>query len=287
MIEHTEAISTERALKLALEALTATMATHGFQKYIDQTKDDAITALRKTLAERCVCGEPDTPETHRTDGPCLAEQPAQQQEPAGYSRLREYGSALIHDQVSEDAKHNEGVFPLYTSPPAQQQELCLSCRNGSIYACTCTFKPAQPQQEPVEIKQIAEALRQVGLTLVRTSGSFRVMDLGRIEAQTTSPPAQPQQEPVAWIVEDQSGERLEWASDAHSCHGIPTFPLYTSPPAQGKPLTDRELRVIENKIDPTMRWRSSDEEGITLYPIEYYELVRAIEAAHGIKEKNT
>ena len=41
-----------------------------------------------------------------------------------------------------------------------------------------------------------------------------------------------QQEPVAWIVEDQSGERLEWASDAHSCHGVPTFPLYTSPPPQ-------------------------------------------------------
>jgi hypothetical protein len=46
------------------------------------------------------------------------------------------------------------------------------------------------EQVPVEVKQIAEALRQVGLTLVRTGGSFRVMDLGRIEAQTTSPPAQ-------------------------------------------------------------------------------------------------
>ena len=45
-------------------------------------------------------------------------------------------------------------------------------------------------------------------------------------------PQPAQQEPVAWIVEDQSGERLEWASDAHSCHGVPTFPLYTSPPAQ-------------------------------------------------------
>ena len=50
-------------------------------------------------------------------------QPAQQQEPAGYFRLREYGEALIHDQVSEDAKHNEGVFPLYTSPqPAQPSQ---------------------------------------------------------------------------------------------------------------------------------------------------------------------
>ena len=36
-----------------------------------------ITAIREALAERCVCGEPDTPGTHRTDGPCLAEQPAQ------------------------------------------------------------------------------------------------------------------------------------------------------------------------------------------------------------------
>ena len=63
-------------------------------------------------------------------------------------------------------------------------------------------------------------------------------------------------------------------------------PFYAlrKPPAQRKPLTDEELRAIENKINPNMRWRSSDEEGITLYPIEYYELVRAIEAAHGIKE---
>jgi hypothetical protein len=52
--------------------------------------------------------------------------------------------------------------------------------------------------------------------------------------------------------------------------------------AQRKPLTDEELRVIENKINPNMRWRSSDEEGITLYPNEYYDLVKAIEAAHGI-----
>ena len=34
---------------------------------------------------------------------------------------------------------------------AQEQELCPSCRNGSIYACTCTFKPAQ--QEPVAWEQ--------------------------------------------------------------------------------------------------------------------------------------
>ena len=39
------------------------------------------------------------------------------------------------------------------------------------------------------VKQIAEALRKHGLTLVKTAHSYHVMDLGRIEAQTTSPPA--------------------------------------------------------------------------------------------------
>ena len=58
-----------------------------------------------------------------------------------------------------------------------------------------------------------------------------------------------QQEPVAWIVEDQIGERLEWASDAHSCHGVPTFPLYTTPPAQRKPLTDERIESVRHMRD--------------------------------------
>ena len=68
---------------------------------------------------------------------------------------------------------------------------------------------AQPEQEPavqgepVEVKQIAEALRQVGLTLVRTGGSFRVMDLGRIEAQTTSQPAVPERKPWVGLTDEE------------------------------------------------------------------------------------
>ena len=96
------------------------------------------------------------------------------------------------------------------------------------------------------------------------------------------PAAQPEQEPVACVVPHGATMRLEWAS-VDAAHNAKIVPLYTTPP-QRKPLTDEELRVIENKINPTMRWRSSDEEGITLYPQEYYELVRAIEAAHGIKD---
>ena len=37
------------ALKLALEALTATMATHGFKDAIDEVHDKAITAIKEAL----------------------------------------------------------------------------------------------------------------------------------------------------------------------------------------------------------------------------------------------
>ena len=90
------------ALKLALEALEESLgyvqeeaenAQRLYGQYparqarIQGLKDDArkhmdaITAIREALAEQCVCGEPDTLGTHRTDGPCLAEQPAQPSKP--------------------------------------------------------------------------------------------------------------------------------------------------------------------------------------------------------------
>lgn len=40
-----------------------------------------------------------------------------------------------------------------------------------------------PQPEVIDVKLIAEALRRRGLTLVRTSNSYHIMDLGNIKAQ--------------------------------------------------------------------------------------------------------
>ena len=142
----------------------------------------------------------------------LAEQPAQEQEPAGYFRLREYGEALIHDQVSEAAKHNDGVYPLYTSPqPAQQQ----------------TYEQANPLGGPAKVFQaMADA--------VRAGDSYHAVLRQYGYAETAQ-----QQEPVAWMYQcsaDSSGpvfmqHKRDWAE---SGSGLWTeTPLYTSPqPAQ-------------------------------------------------------
>ena len=51
------------------------------------------------------------------------------------------------------------------------------------------------------------------------------------------------------------------------------LPLYTTPP-QRKPLSDEEILTYRHMIDWTAEW-------------SYINFARAIEAAHGIKEKNT
>lgn len=67
---------------------------------------------------------------------------------------------------SRSAKHDEAITALREALAEQpaQQELCPSCRNGSIYACTCTFKPAPVQQETVavELVGVEEAIKEGG-----------------------------------------------------------------------------------------------------------------------------
>ena len=72
---------------------------------------------------------------------------------------------------------------------------------------------------------------------------------GCVPKQQPAPVQQPRSdvEPVAWVVEDEHGERLEWAGDAHSCHGLPTLPLYTTPPAQ--PASEEDMKVYRAIAD--------------------------------------
>lgn len=61
------------------------------------------------------------------------------------------------------------------------------------------------------------------------------------DALRTTIEAAEKQEPVAWVVEDEHGERLEWAGDAHSCRGLPTTPPAAQPAPVQEPDCDRSV----------------------------------------------
>jgi hypothetical protein len=81
---------------------------------------------------------------------------------------------------------------------------------------------------------------------------------------------QEQGEPVAWMYDCGNGGRM-YAEDLDASVGW--IPLYTTP-QQRKPLTDEQINKIRFDI-PTKAVTQRD-----------FELARAIEAAHGIKEKS-
>lgn len=90
----------------------------------------------------------------------------------------------------------------------------------------------------------------------------------------TTPP-QPEQEPVVWMYQDKSTHEVKFQKHMRGFvdHGA-TYetPLYTTPP-QRKPLSLHELSKIFASI-PSIPFDGDWQ----------LELVRAIEAAHGIKE---
>lgn len=77
-----------------------------------------------------------------------------------------------------------------------------------------------------------------------------------------------QQEPVAWW-----DKKLGVFDEKHFDH---LQPLYTSPPAQRKPLTDEQIIAIGKELGLKCRLGGN--------PNIDFDYARAIEAAHGIKE---
>ena len=90
------------AMKQALEALEATMSTHGFLEYIESAKEKAITSLRQAIAE------------------------AEKQEPVAWIEHEWSGSGLRHlhferrEQTLRDEVVNPIWTPLYTHPQPKQ-----------------------------------------------------------------------------------------------------------------------------------------------------------------------
>ena len=120
----------DEALDLALEALTATMSTHGFQKYIDQAKENAITAIKQARAldkkaenarELGLDYEPVLKDNsnYRYDPPVA--------EPVAWiCNHYEEGVKNDVDYWQDDIDALPVGTPLYTAPPAQRQWVGLT-----------------------------------------------------------------------------------------------------------------------------------------------------------------
>ena len=94
--------------------------------------------------------------------------------------------------------------------------------------------------------------------------------------QMPKPVTHSEQEPVgeAYLC-DRCQTPFDGAYECPSCghHTSTKEPVYAHPP-QRKPLSDEEILTYRHMIDWTAEW-------------SYINFARAIEAAHGIKEKNT
>ena len=156
---------------------------------------------------------------------------------------------------------------LMSDTDGAQPESCEYCKGtGDVHSfdgewrgvCVCKAGKAleQPEQEQLMSDQI-----NYGMSV--TQGGKRIDPMSIYK--------EPEQEPVAWMYEVNKAhtclDLFEPPDDAYDEGTL--HPLYTSPP-QRKPLTDEEVEKMDEWLFDQPFWR-------------VLMLVRAIEAAHGIK----
>jgi hypothetical protein len=94
-----------------------------------------------------------------------------------------------------------------------------------------------------------------------------------IPLYTTPPQRKPlTDEPVAWFCKERNLVEIDCPAEDDFRFTLGWEPLYSTPP-QRKPLSEEEIGAIL--------------EDVNAYGTRLYTFARAIEAAHGIKEKNT
>ena len=123
---------------------------------------------------------------------------------------------------------------------------------------------AQPEQYTTDAMKVRQAVAQA------LHDDVYAEELEQPEAKQSGTISITMPAPVAYLCENAVGHKyFRWKKPSSTYKPIP---LYTTPP-QRKPLTDEEIGAIL--------------EDINAFGTRLYTFARSIEAAHGIKEKNT
>jgi len=161
-----------------------------------------------------------------------------------------------------------------------------SCNCYALRAIDCTCLPAKydeiyeiyttPEQEPVaHTTGHCENHKQKG------GCQLHNLQCGWPDCDRKPITTQPEQEPVVWMYQDKTSHAVKFQrhmSDFVDHSRFYETPLYTTP-LQRKPLTDEEIWNSDSIMEANSGYGASFE---TLR-----EIVRAIEAAHGITGENT
>ena len=155
---------------------------------------------------------------------------------------------------------------------------CKKCGLGP-----CIAQPsAQPEQEPVAWEQFYPDIGKPQIAINSeivgyVAPQLKIEGSRHVICQCDKCKAQPEQEPLAWISTGPA-RMIHWTADKPA-YGDDWVPLYTTLP-QRKPLTDEEIwkfwwsrPEVQDGEDDSME-------------AEFVAAVRAVLAAHGIKEKN-
>ena len=157
---------------------------------------------------------------------------------------------------------------------------------------TCNLQNINAFAKLVAEKAIKEALAPQAVVEQDLAAAYRTeldklsqrnYELRMENAQLKAQPKEPEQEPVGSLsVRYHRGCKSMTNTDFDYNGDLPEgdYELYTTPP-QRKPLTEEQMdAMIDGCPKYHGRFSTKDPDG----KLNYYELIRAIEAAHGIKE---
>jgi hypothetical protein len=166
------------------------------------------------------------------------------------------------DTVAPFARHDGQNTPkLFTMTAMTDNDLSIKSKDLSIKS-----EPYKSTRQ--ELREQIEGLER-DYDLLLTKYKLLLAEISEVKESLTT-------EPVAYINIEK--RKLEWAYDYMSWDtptvvNLPRIPLYTTP-QQCKPLTDGQINTIWDSLIASPDYSRE-------------MIVRAIEAAHGIKEKNT